>query len=246
VDMTQQLNFQSVMTHTTDIVRFYEQKRADQLTVFQQEVRSTLDDVKKSISNAKRDQNVAEANRLIGAAHVLDPSVRVSRSTDVSEANHASITTANNDSLSVPYALPSLWKDESYDETLYFEMVKVWIEEVMPRIVKVGGSKWYVSHSNSSNKALINSQRKRRSDFKKLYRGLKNVVSGDDPQLVLSYAQTLDTEWNNCRKENLELITSTNGKLSDLQTYKGTFEDLSVFRSHMIDRRMKVRGQVDT
>ena len=218
--MSQQLNFQSVMTHTTDIVRFYEQRRADQLTVFQQEVRSTLDDVKKSILTAKQDQNVAEANRLIGAAQVLDPSVRVSRSTNVPEANHDPITTANNESLSVPYTLPSLWKDERYDETLYFEMVKVWIEDVLTRIAKVGSSNWYVSHSNSSNKALIGSQRKRRSDYKKLYSGLKNAVSGDDPQLVLSYAQTLDTEWNNCRKENPQLITSTNGKLSDMQTYK--------------------------
>jgi len=57
-----------------------------------------LDDVKQS------DKNVAEANRLIGAAQVLDASVRVSRST-------------------------------------------------------------------SSNNALINSQRKRRSDFKKLLYG---------------------------------------------------------------------------
>ena len=118
--MSQHFSFQSVMTHTTDIVRFYEQRRADQLTVFQQEVRPTLDDVKRSILIAKQGQNVAEANRLISTAQVLDPPVRASCSTNVPEVNHDPITTANNDSLSVPYTLPSLWKDESYDETLYF------------------------------------------------------------------------------------------------------------------------------
>ena len=48
-------------------------------------------------------------------------------------------------------------------------MVKVWIEEVMTRIEKVGSIKWFVSHSNSSNKAPIGSQREKRSDYKKLF-----------------------------------------------------------------------------
>jgi len=33
----------------------------------------------------------------------------------------------------------------NYDETLYFKMVKVWIEEVETKIAKVGSNKWYVS-----------------------------------------------------------------------------------------------------
>jgi len=203
-------------------------------------VSSTID--KKLTWFFEKEKNFQEANRLVNAAIAIDPSLRVTRDENV--VAEAAVVEESTNNLPIPFVLPYIWKDERFQDTLFFEMAKIWHDQVIPRIAKYGKRHWYISASNSSNLTQIKTQRNRRSDYSKHYRKLLcGVGDNPTPEKIFSAAQALDTAWNTARAKFSHLFSKNCGKFSDLQQFKGEYSDILSFTNFIISRRQDKKNK---
>ena len=204
-------------------------------------VSSTID--KKLTWFFEKEKNFQEANRLVNAAIAIDPSLRVTRDENV--VAEAAVVEESTNNLPIPFVLPYIWKDERFQDTLFFEMAKIWHDQVIPRIAKYGKRHWYISASNSSNLTQIKTQRNRRSDFSKHYRKLLSAVGDNNPtpERIFTAAQALDSAWNTAREKFSHLFSKNCGKFSDLQQFKGKYSDILSFSNFIITRRQDKKNK---
>jgi len=144
-----QLDFKKLKMHTTQALKFYETNRLTQLHQMEEglinKVSSTIDE--KLTCFFDKEKNIQEANRLVSAAVAIDPSLRVTRDENV--VTEPAVVEESNNNLPIPFVLPYIWKDESFQDILFCELTKIWNDEVIARIAKYGKRDWYLSASNS-------------------------------------------------------------------------------------------------
>ena len=101
-----QLDFKKLKIHTTQVIKFYENNRIDQLHQMEErfvnKVSFTID--KKLTWFFEKEKNIQEANRLVNAAIAIDPSLRVTRDENV--VAEAAVVEESTNNLPIPFVLP--------------------------------------------------------------------------------------------------------------------------------------------
>ena len=122
----------------------------------------------------------------------------------------------------VPYELKPLWQHCGGNATLIRDIVRVWYNQVLPRI-KLSGDNWHVTANNT--------QIKIKCAYKKIYLGVRHAAKSDDESDLMKSAETLDALWNGSNYKA--------GKYTDFTSCKiETYGSDNALKNHWIERRL--------